>query len=398
MFNNFLFNIFRILLLTLAINSTHAVDIICQQQIYDYLKADPTACYIRDRVMLKKNDTLNFLYVQNADILRKIEFVSPWSGYFEISFVPVEIFEKFPNVEKLVLEASVKQLNVDDFKSANNLKNLTIGNQLETIPANILADAKKLLTLSFEKNRIFQVDDFAFDHLDKLEVLNLGENKLKVIRTNWFKGLSNLKCLYLPSNEIETIQQGAFDLPSLTELSLFNNRLQTLPDDLFSGAKQLEILTLNMNEIIAVPKSIFDLRNLKKILLNSNNITGLDLGALSQLPKLDSLHFDGDSLPAENAGISSAPSKSVLTYISIHFKKLTNKNVLIPLGIFKRLERLNIITDEISQLDFDNGELRQMFPNLKVLYVDTMELNYKWMADFTADCHRDGIRVVLLNS
>ena len=57
-----------------------------------------------------------------------------------------------------------------------------------------------------------------------MERLNLGRNKLTIIKSNWFKCLENLKALDLHSNEIQSIDDDVFDkLVKLEKLDLNNN-------------------------------------------------------------------------------------------------------------------------------------------------------------------------------
>ncbi|XP_067134486.1 protein slit-like isoform X2 [Centruroides vittatus] len=84
-----------------------------------------------------------------------------------------------------------------------------------------------LKRLDVRNNEIENIEDHAFEGAVQLTDLLLTENKLKEIRPKMFSGLSNLKTLSLYDNKIECIVPGSFDrMKLLSTLNLLANPLK----------------------------------------------------------------------------------------------------------------------------------------------------------------------------
>lgn len=70
---------------------------------------------------------------------------------------------------------------------------------------------------------IDEIDLFTFDGLNRLEILNLEDNKLIKIEKNLFNGLNQLKLLSLESNKIIEIDKTVFNGLDNLELVCLNN-------------------------------------------------------------------------------------------------------------------------------------------------------------------------------
>ena len=84
--------------------------------------------------------------------------------------------------------------------------------KLIKIESNSFQHLNKLQILNLGSNRIEQIEinRFQFQGLDNLEELNLSDNKLTKIESNSFQHLKTLKLLYLNSNQIEQIEINGF--------------------------------------------------------------------------------------------------------------------------------------------------------------------------------------------
>ena len=90
-----------------------------------------------------------------------------------------EIFQTFPNVVYIIVaKTSLEVLKPEFFKNAHNLEVIKITNNL-----------------------IFKLTGNNFVETPKLEYLYLGHNKIEIIDSDAFKGLKNLKGLYLQGNQ-----------------------------------------------------------------------------------------------------------------------------------------------------------------------------------------------------
>ena len=130
--------------------------------------------------------------------------------------------------------------------------------------------------------------------------VDLSRNKIKLIPRNAFVNSTEMKILQLYTNDIETIEPGAFNgLAKLQWLDLYNNKLTLFPDiQVFSGLSSLLALDLGFNEF-----KFIDTTQLKIL----NNLNVLYLGSIFQtsqmkitsfpaLPKLNHLNLGGNGL------------------------------------------------------------------------------------------------------
>ena len=88
-----------------------------------------------------------------------------------------------------------------------------------------------------------------------IEIFNRG---LTVIPNNSFLNYPNLEILYLPINQINRIEDGAFNgLSQLTEIVLSHNSLTEVGRNTFSGFASLQSLFLKYNKIETIDEEAF---------------------------------------------------------------------------------------------------------------------------------------------
>ena len=165
-----------------------------------------------------------------------------------------------------------------------------------------------------------------FDLADTLEVLNLSQNqldslpddlprlrKLRILfaSENRFRHLpdvlgecSNLTMVGFKSNQIETVDAGAFP-ESLRWLILTDNRIRQLPGTL-GRCTELQKLMLAGNQLSHLPDEMSACVNLELLRLAANNFTTLP-DWLLELPRLSWLALGGNPLcveqPSETDGV-----------------------------------------------------------------------------------------------
>jgi hypothetical protein len=125
----------------------------------------------------------------------------------------------FSNIRKIITEDGKTQENTNNLPS-NCLLYITNGNQLKRSNRNI----STLTELNLSNNEIEEIENSAFDSLVNLKSLTLSNNKLQQVN-KWFnKVITTLTWLNLNDNEIDIIENGAFDsLVDLLSLNLSNN-------------------------------------------------------------------------------------------------------------------------------------------------------------------------------
>lgn len=117
-------------------------------------------------------------------------------------------------------------------------------NNLRVIKSNgIFKKLKNLQRLDLRNNKIYLIEEFAFQGADQLNELFLNENFLTNISPNMFTGLENLKTLLLRSNKLNFLTNNSFNnLKQLRLLSLYDNQISCIQKGAFDNLKSLSTL------------------------------------------------------------------------------------------------------------------------------------------------------------
>lgn len=225
----------------------------------------------------------------------------------DIDFIPTEIFTVFPNMTKFIMAGtyfrfgSLKEFAFDDFVGAVNLEMLVLNaNKVTAIirskpDTNLKKSAEtsqplgELKELWMNANSISAIEPNVFNGCDSLIKLSLTDNRLTVLRRPMFAGLTALGTLHLERNQIETIEDGALDLPSLDFLGLDANKLKSLSDQVFDQLPKVTIIRLQVNGLERIGKAFYNLSTIEQIFLESNDIRDVNMTAFHLLPNLKKL-------------------------------------------------------------------------------------------------------------
>lgn len=180
----------------------------------------------------------------------------------------------------------LNEITVGTFDMLSKLRDLDLhGNQITTIGAGALNATYNLESLDLSQNRISVIieDSFGpFAALNKLDYFNLNGNHIKAINKNAFLGLTRLTRLDLTSNNITTIDDGAFDQRSTPTLQHLHINSTDLICDchlswFYLWAKNTQVNGKRMGERkngvdvrCAFP---FSLRNKRLLQLHPDNLT-----------------------------------------------------------------------------------------------------------------------------
>ncbi|MBN3303064.1 toll-like receptor 7 [Amia ocellicauda] len=297
-----------------------------------------------------------------------------------------------------------KSLTVEDgsFSSLKNLRALYLdGNQLSSIPRGLPPNLK-LLSLEVNKiftilrqnlseltnveilyfgqncyyrnpcNTSFEIEEGAFQQLEKLTLLSLKSNNLSYVPHNL---PSSLKELYLYNNNIQRISEDDFkNMTNLETLDLSGNcprcynapfPCDPCPNDsplqidllAFQTLKKLKILRLHSNSLRKVPSEWFQNMNELKVLDLSSNFLATEITVaifpkfLQNLEELDlSFNYERQRYPASlslSQSFSSLTSLTVLRIKGYVFKELTSRD-LEPLTMLHNLEVIDLGTNFIK--------------------------------------------------
>lgn len=378
------------------LNLVECVDITCELRENENFQTENDACYVVEVITVNKGDTLNFILKERklTDITA-ILFVPPGQKQSNITFIPTEIFEIFPQLRKLELKANIQKLNKEDFLRANHLEHLTVNNDLEILTERVFLFAQNLTSLILSKNRIAQIEDYAFLGLNQLEQLGLGKNHLTSLKRHTFAGLTKLNFLNLRDNSIESIDDGAFDLPSLTELTLSKNNIKRLSDQIFDGAPLLRNINIDNNELEQIGTSLYRLQNALRIVLYQNKITDLNLREFAKLPELTALWLRDSGFKFDNESVETyQPTQSKLTYLDISSNNLSNNENLKKLVLFTHLKTLALDGNQFTEINFGDRSIKQQFPELETIHLSQNKWNCRWLEKTLEELKRDHIRPV----
>ena len=181
--------------------------------------------------------------------------------------------------------------NCSYFSDLKNLEILELTLSKKLTNPNIFVGLSNLIELNFSYNAEFDLENISFEPLIKLQILFITLNNVK---SNFFKGLSNLKHLYIKSN-IYNGQLKQFRQPSL----------KFIEREAFNGLEKLLKLDLSGNQLDRLESCIFEnLSNLKELnLADSNQLKIIDNDAFKGLFSLEKLDLNGINFDLLNQSI-----------------------------------------------------------------------------------------------
>ncbi|CAG2192076.1 unnamed protein product [Mytilus edulis] len=174
------------------------------------------------------------------------------------------------------------------------------------VPAYTYMADFKLFNCSIDK-----IMPYSFEQLMNLLHLDLSYNKLKVLQSYTFYGLTKLVTLNLKGNlMLGFIKPNAFmALPNVKDLELSGTRIKTLFNGTFIGLENLETFNITGNGLTTVEENVFDgLVSLLTIDLTQNDVTKVSPDIFSRLSHLTKMKTDSyifcclkpESVSAEN--------------------------------------------------------------------------------------------------
>ncbi|KAK7939826.1 hypothetical protein WMY93_003152 [Mugilogobius chulae] len=203
---------------------------------------------------------------------------------------------------------------------SSSTKNLYLfSNGIESLNTDDFRGMEKLEMLDLSQNKLTELPDRVFEPLYSLRNLDLSSNQISHISEKSFQGLALLERLYIYSNHIATIHPAAFDgMEHLLELKLQGNMLTSIPT---LTMPRLLLLDLRFNHLPTLGRVgltrldtelISNLKNLHELDISANQLETFppvnnpmgplnvqDLQNLSELQELDISSLSLQSLPEE---------------------------------------------------------------------------------------------------
>ncbi|CAF0870631.1 unnamed protein product [Brachionus calyciflorus] len=246
-----------------------------------------------------------------------------------------------------------------DFTNFTSLYNLgLINNFIETFDIK----SNRLNNLNLYNNKITKLEKDMFVYLPNLESLRIDSNKISKILNDSFHSTKSLITIDLENNKIDYIEPDSFcDLKFIYSLLLSGNNLRNISlhciDNVrylylnsvqyqgsihFSFYPNLKFLTLKNNKLMYIDKDSFSkLPNLEKLYLGSNLISRIDPKAFANNTNLELLELRGNIL-------TTTPDISELKYLNE--LDLYNNNITsLPNHAFERkLNKSNPLKSNIK--------------------------------------------------
>ncbi|XP_063043960.1 leucine-rich repeat-containing protein 4C [Engraulis encrasicolus] len=211
-----------------------------------------------------------------------------------IQVIKVDSFKHLRHLEVLQLSKNhIRSIEIGAFNGLASLNTLELfDNRLTTIPNAAFEYLSKLKELWLRNNPIESIHAYAFNRLPSLQRLDLGELKrLSYVSQAAFKGLSNLRYLNLGMCNLKEIPN-TVPLERLEELELSGNQLSVLQRGSFRGLANLKRLWMMHAQIQTIERNTFDdLQTLVELNLAHNNLTLLPHEVFSPLQRLERVHL-----------------------------------------------------------------------------------------------------------
>ncbi|KAJ4946934.1 hypothetical protein JOQ06_008977 [Pogonophryne albipinna] len=158
-----------------------------------------------------------------------------------LSLVGASAFQNLSDLHSLMLRGASMMQDFPILTSTNNLESLTLsGTKISSIPANLCEDLKLLHTLDLSYNEIKELP--SLQSCVRLQEISFQHNRIHQLDRDTFQGLSALRLLDLSRNDIRVIHRDAFlSLAALTNLDLSMNSLTVIPTTGLSALSQLKL-------------------------------------------------------------------------------------------------------------------------------------------------------------
>lgn len=213
--------------------------------------------------------------------------------YSTIVHVPKSLFNRFTNLESLVLnDVALQTISETSFFNCSQLRFLSLErNFFNRIPVNTISKCVNLVELRLSNNFISTIDEFALSGLLHLERLDLERVYLKYVSVLSEQPLTSMRYLNLKNGFMTHLVSDMLKpMPNLKTLDLTQNFLVTIPEDFFQYSSDLEELHLSFNNLTSLDRTVFKpLVNLKVLDLERCNLIEVHHEAFRTLASLERL-------------------------------------------------------------------------------------------------------------
>ena len=200
----------------------------------------------------------------------------------------------FPtSVEYLWLDENIlNKIEAADLESFTNLKYLSLGgNGLCNVARGAFDKVKKLSKIHLTNNRIQDFPKRIFQYNRQLQEIEIENNRLTNIPD--LSGIESLFRLFLPKNQIKTVDASRFGLQEIFYINLASNEIQAFN---FSGLTYRK-LDLSNNHIASIEEgTLGNISLISSLLLPRNNIMSIQRKSFQGIHFISELHLQSNTL------------------------------------------------------------------------------------------------------
>ncbi|XP_072046269.1 uncharacterized protein [Amphiura filiformis] len=328
--------------------------------------------------------SLEYLHIDANSITNITEFsTDAFDGssmtYYYASLASHNPFSKLRYVKELYLhDNSIAGINANDLCNFNESLNLLqlannplndntlnetafqcllvlndvnlAGNQFQYVPEAVKLEERvpSLVTLELSSNLMTFLLSGTFSNVSTLQYLYLGSNRIVAIEDGAFP--QDIRTIGLNDNSFHFLHENPFrNLSSLRTLYLSSNEIDYIPDTAFDGLTALTTLFLSQNKIGRIlVTSLEDCPLTSWLRLQQNEIAYIEDGALANLTSMSILDLSNNELTALPLGGDFHNLQVTHLYLS------TNRLTSIPSNCFNNTEvytTLTFDTNEISTIE-----------------------------------------------
>ncbi|CAD5190844.1 unnamed protein product [Musa acuminata subsp. malaccensis] len=239
------------------------------------------------------------------------------------------------------------------------LRVLDLGdNNITALPSDFGELSGSLRSLNLSSNEIAGPLPTNIGNFKRMESLDLSRNRFSGEIPSEVRSLSSLRVLNLSKNSLESsIPNAILGCVSLVAVDLSSNRLSgSVPDGFGATFANLSTLDLSENEISGKMPDLSGLNSITYLNLSGNLLRDLDLGGIRgplQVIDLSNNQFHGLISQVNTSSISTWSS---LVYLDVSMNELTGE-FFSGLGDLRSLKHLNLAFNKFSSQEFLHIEM-----------------------------------------
>ncbi|UYV67502.1 hypothetical protein LAZ67_5000948 [Cordylochernes scorpioides] len=151
---------------------------------------------------------------------------------------------------------------------------------LPPMPFSDMLTNLRVRTLIFSSKTATIINPDIFQNLPYLTFLDLSNNLLTTLTSNFFDSLTNVSSVSLGFNSLTFLPEDVFFKLNLFHIDLGDNKLESLPEKIFKGQFGIKNMLIPRNKLTVLPEHIFDDQKAVRYLdLTQNNLLSLSPGA-----------------------------------------------------------------------------------------------------------------------